>query len=51
MLDNVGGMLLKSNQIIEGIDLSKVAGVDQTHEQVPDLGAMLRFEEQGVFAM
>jgi hypothetical protein len=44
-------MLLKSNQIIEGVDFSKVAGVDKTHEQIPDFGPMLRFVKKGVLSV
>jgi len=47
--EDLGRMFLQSRQVIEGVDLTQIAGVDQTHEHIADEGAMLGFVEQGVF--
>jgi len=42
---------LKAGEIVEGSDSAKPARVDQTHEQVADLGSVLGLEEHGIFAV
>jgi len=44
-------MFLQGRQVIEGVDLPQVAGVDQTHEHIADEGAMLGFVEQTIFSV
>ena len=44
-------MTLKLGQVIERIGPAEFAGVDQAHEDVPDVGAMARLVKQGVLAM
>jgi hypothetical protein len=45
------GVFLQGGQVIEGIDLGEVAGVDEAHEQVTDIGAMFGFVKEGVVAV
>ena len=45
------GMPLQLGEVVEGIGAGEFAGVDQAHEQVPDLGALQRAIEQRIFAM
>ena len=44
-------MLLQFGEILEGVDLVQLAGVDQTHEQVSHAGPILGLVEAGVLAM
>ena len=41
-------MLLQLGEVVEGIGLAELAGVDEAHEDVPDVGAVERLVEQGV---
>ena len=41
-------MALERHQIFEGIDLVQLAGMDQRHENVADLGPASRFVEEGI---
>jgi hypothetical protein len=47
----ISAVLQQPGQVIEGIDSGQLTGMDQAHEQVPDLSAPLGFIEQGVFAI
>ena len=42
-------MFLEGHQVVEGIDIPQVAGVNQAHEHITDEGAMLGLVEKGVF--
>ena len=44
-------MLLKLGEILEGIDLIQLTGVDQTHEQVTHASSILCLVEVGVLTM
>jgi hypothetical protein len=44
-------VLLKSNQVMKGVDLVEGASMDETHEQIPDIGPMLGLEEKALFPM
>ncbi len=44
-------MLLKSRQIMEGVDPVEGARVNETHEQIADVSPMLGLEEQRIFSM
>jgi hypothetical protein len=44
-------MLLHGFKIFKGIYLAKIAGVNQTHEHITDVSAVLGFEEQRIFPM
>jgi hypothetical protein len=44
-------MLLESHQVIEGIDLRQVAGVDQAREQIADKQPVPGLVKEGVFAI
>ena len=50
-LEQPGLVFLKGGDVIEGVDPIQVAGVDQGHEQVPGVCAMLGLEEVTVFAV
>jgi hypothetical protein len=49
VFEDLGRMFLQGRQVIEGVDLPQVAGVDQAHEHIADEDAMLGFVEEGVF--
>ena len=42
---------VKFGEIVERIDLAKLARVDQAHVEIAHAGVVLRLEEEGVFAM
>jgi len=42
---------LKRRQVVEGIDAIESAGVNETHEQIPDVSPVLSLEEEAAFAM
>ena len=44
-------MALKLDQVVEGVGAAQLAGVDQAHEQIPNLGAVQGAIVQGVLAM
>ena len=44
-------MLLKSSQVIEGVDALQTTGVDQAHEEITDISAVAGLKEQGIFSM
>ena len=50
-LEQPGFVLLKHGQIEERIDLVKLAGVNEAHKEVPDVGSMFGLEEVGIFSM
>ena len=41
-------MMVQGHEVVEGIDAIELAGVDQAHEEVADLGSVERFVTQGV---
>ena len=51
IFEQLGGVFLKSNQVMEGVDPVEGAGMYKTHKQVPDISAMLSFEEEAPLAM
>ena len=44
-------MALQLGQVAEGVDLAELAGVDEAHEHVADMGSVTGLVEQGVLAM
>jgi hypothetical protein len=42
-------MLLQGFEIFKGIDVAKIAGMDQAHEHIADVGPMLGLEKQRIF--
>ena len=44
-------MLLECFEIFKWIDLAKITGMNQAHEQITDVGPMLGFIEQRIFAV
>ena len=48
---NPPAVALEAGEIVERIGSIEAAGVDQTHEQVADLGSVLGLEEHGIFAV
>jgi hypothetical protein len=44
-------VFLEGRQVIEGIDMPQVAGMDQAHEHIADKGAMLSLIKEGIFAI
>ena len=44
-------MLLQRFEVFKWIDLAKVAGMNQAHEQIADVRPMFGFIKQRVFAM
>ena len=44
-------VFLKGGEILESIDFSQAAGVDQAHEQIADESASFGLEEQRIFPM
>lgn len=51
LLEQPGFVLLKHGQIEERIDLVKLAGVNEAHKEIPDVGAMFGLEEVGILSM
>jgi hypothetical protein len=45
------GVFLKSNQIMEGVDPVEGAGMNETHEQIPDVSPVLSLEEEAALLM
>ena len=45
VFEDLGSVFLQGCQVIERVDLRKVAGVDQAHEHIADEGAVLGFVE------
>ncbi len=44
-------MSLKSRQVMERVDAVEGASVNETHEQITDVGSVFGLKEEGVFAM
>ena len=44
-------MLLQGFEIFKWIDLAKITGMNQAHEQITDVGPMFGFIKQRVFAV
>ena len=51
VFEDLGRMFLQGRQVIEGVDLPQIAGMDQAHEHIADEGAMLGFVEQTIFSV
>jgi hypothetical protein len=51
MLPDFGSMFLKGDKILERVRPAKGAGMDEAHEHVTDIGAMLGLVEHGPFPM
>jgi hypothetical protein len=49
--EHPGFVLLKHGQIEERIDPVELAGVNEAHKEVPDVGAMFGLEEVGILSM
>lgn len=45
------GVFLQFGQVIQGVDAVQLAGVNQTHEQVADVGAVLGLIKQTNFGV
>ncbi len=45
------GVFLKGHEVIEGVDIRQAASVDEAHEEVAYVGAVLGAEEEAVPAM
>ena len=50
-LEQPGFVLLKRAQIEEGIDPIELAGMNEAHKEIPDVGAMFGLEEVGILSM
>ena len=46
-----GGVALELDEVVEGIDLAQLCGVDQAHEQVAHRGAVFGLVEERIVAM
>ena len=44
-------MALDFDQVVEGVGAAQLAGMDQAHEQIADLGAVQGAIKQGILAM
>jgi hypothetical protein len=44
-------MFVQGRQILEGIDLVQLTGVDQTHEQIPHMSSIVGLVEVGILTM
>jgi len=44
-------VFLKGRQVVEWVDLVELAGMNEAHEQVPDVSPMFGPEEERVFAV
>src|SRR3974390_321996 len=44
-------VFLQCGQVVEGIGITELAGVDEAHEQVPNMGTVLSFVEERVLAV
>jgi hypothetical protein len=42
---------LKLDQVVEGVGVTELTGVDQAHEQIADMSAVLGFIKESVLAM
>jgi serine/threonine protein kinase len=51
ILEELRGVFLKGRQVMEGVDLVELAGMNEAHEQVPNVSAMLGPVEKRVFAV
>jgi len=45
------GVALQLDQVVEGVGSAQLAGVDQAHEQIADLGPVQSAVEEGIFSM
>lgn len=43
------GMTLELGQVVEGVGVAQLAGMDQAHEQIAHLGAVQSAKEQCIF--
>jgi len=44
-------VFLKGRQVIERVDLVELAGMNEAHEQAPDVSSMFGPEEERIFAV
>jgi hypothetical protein len=51
LFEHPGFVLLKHGQIEERIDPVELAGVNEAHKEVTDVGAMFGLEEVGILSM
>ena len=51
MFEQHRGVFDKCSDVVKGIDLCQVTGMDQAHKQIPDVGAVLGFIKQRIFSM
>jgi hypothetical protein len=51
VLKQLRRVLLKSRQVMEGVDSVESTSVDETHKQITDVSSMWGFIEQRVLAM
>ena len=49
--EQLRGVFLKSDQVMEGVEPVEGAGMYETHEQIPNVGPVLSFEEEAALAM
>ena len=51
VFEQLRGVLLKGSQVVERVDLVELAGMNEAHEEVPDVSSMFGSEEERVFAV
>jgi hypothetical protein len=51
ILEQLRGVLLKGRQVVKRIDAVNRAGVNEAHEQVPDVSPVLSLEEEAALPM
>ena len=51
MSSNLGGIFLECDEVTEGIGPGELAGVNEAHEEIADVGAMLGAKEETVCAV
>ena len=51
VFEELGGMLLKSGQVLEGVDAVERTCVNETHEQIADVSPMFGLKKQRIFSM
>ena len=51
IFEQLRGVFLKGRQVIERVDLVELAGMNEAHEQAPDVSSMFGPEEERIFAV
>ncbi len=51
VFEQLRGVFLQGRQVVERVDPVEPAGMNETHEQVPDVGPVFGPEKEGVLAM